>query len=362
MHPQTTSDVGRDGEEPWDMMTSDAGWAETLQGLDVFGFFYGHFDAADKVFAQPVLEGAGVRVNVEVGGLRAFQCDGATFFETIDAPVFDQIVAGGHTDFVASLDAPFTYTVLDGFHSQCGQAAASGVGDPVAEFGCDPLTLTSCDLTPEQVSDELVEYLALFRARYPEASIGWIEPLPFFEFGTFPSETSIIEGTPYPDFGVVSDTLEARVAAYDESYGTDIGFDFFHVDMYYTGMLVPIMQETYDPWAKNLAIADHVRANGMRFGILLNDYREWLPTTEEKDQNFHDGVVHYFDCWHAFGGSLDDVVVESWVIGFPSAVIPEDQPYTFAQVMLELMGRMADSDYTPVCDLEADIDVLLSQL
>jgi hypothetical protein len=358
MHPQATSNDGRNGKPAWDMLASADGWSETLGQLDVFGFFGAN---VDKDFSQPLLSGAGVQVAVEVGGLRGWQCDGTAFFETVDSPIFDRLVAGGHPDFVASLDAPFTYTVQDGFHAQCVELFASGVGDPAAEFGCDPFTTMDCDYTPDDAARELVEYLALFHERYPQASIGWIEPTPLLHYGQHPAETSPIEGRALPDLAALAATLDAAVSAYDAEHGTDIGFDFFHADAYYTGMLVPVWQETYDPWAKMVAVSQGMQAQGLRFGILLNDYREWL-TQPEKDQNFHDSVLAYRDCFLTHGGLLEDLVVESWVTDIPSEVIPEELSLSFSQVMLELVSRVQDPGYIPACDLLADIATLESQL
>ena len=126
-------------------------------------------------------------------------------------------------------------------------------------------------------------------------------------------------------------------------------------------MMVPIIQDTYDSWAKHIAVSSYIRKKGLRFGILLNDYDKTAPTQAAKDKIFFEGVLNYYDCWHAKGGILDDVVVESWVGDHPSLGVPEEQAYTFTNLMTNLIQRMLDKNYTPKCDTQKIIQDILNR-
>ncbi len=351
MHPNKYDDSWVNDASQWDTV-ADA--------LDVFGFFFIQVDKANgDAFEKKLLKQKGIRISIEVGGLRPFQCDGTTFFNQIDKPVFDKLVNGGHKNFIVSLDAPFTYTVQDGFHSQCAQLFASGDNAKFSASGCDPKTTMQCSYTVSQVADELIEYLALFAKNYPHAEIGWIEPLPLLRFSSYPSEKPPIDGKSFPDFKQIVDVLMQKIAAYNAANDPDIKLSFFHSDSYFTGMMVPIIQNTYDSWAKHIAASNYLRTKGLRFGILLNDYRKTLPTQAEKDKAFSEGVLNYYDCWHAKGGTLDDVVVESWVGDHPSLGVPEEKTYTFTNLMTKLIQRMLDQNYAPKCDAQKIIQDIL---
>jgi hypothetical protein len=342
MHPNHWNDT-------W--VSSETLWPTVANSIDTFGVFWIQVNNSKAAsFALPLMQQKGIRVNVEVGGLRPFQCDGTTFFNAIDAPVFDKLVKGGHSNFIASMDAPFTYTANDGFHSQCATLWKQGKTSEFSAAGCDPNTTLSCGLSMSQVADEVVEYLALFSARYPNASIGWVEPLPLLRFGSFASDTGPIPGTPFPDFKVAVDLLTEKIQAYNATHNPDIKLRFFHSDWYFTGMYAPTINGLYDAWAKHLAISNYVRGKGLRFGILMNDYRETLPTKDAKNKLFHDNTLAYYDCWHAKGGTLDDIVVESWVSDHPLEEVPETKANTFTNVVLGLIERLVNPNYSPTCN------------
>lgn len=349
MHPNKWDDSWVGNESQWDTV---------VNSLDVFGVFFAQVNNS-STFSKSLLKEKNIRVNVEVGGLRPFQCDGTAFFETIDKPVYDKLVAGGHDDFVASMDAPFTYTANDGFHAQCAQLFANGNMDKFSASGCDPYTTMSCNLSVSQVVDEVVEYLALFHENYPNAQIGWIEPLPLLRFANYTSDSSPA-GKPYPDFKQIVDTLTQKINAHNAVHEKDIVLRFFHSDWYFTGMIVPTIQKTYDAWDKHLAISDYLRQKGFRFGILMNDYREQLPSQDLKNKTFYEGVLNYYDCWHTKGGTFDDVVVESWVGDHPSNGVPEEQKYTFTNVMYQLIERLDNPNFNPTCNEQKIIDEIIN--
>lgn len=331
---------------------SETGWDTTLNNIDVFGVYGGNLGSG-PAFSLPLLKQKGVRINVEVGALRSFQCDGTTFFNNIDSVIFDQLVAGGHDDFVASMDNPFTYTVKDGFWSQCAVAYenfTAGTGPDPVTLGCGPQA-PPCEYSIDQVSDELVEYLALFRTRYPNASIGWIESQPLFEYDTYGAAPPVIVGKKYPDFKKIIDSFTSKITQYNSTHPSNqISLRFFHADSYATGMVA--LQPFFNTWEKQKAMGSYLQSKGIRFGILLNDYADLpIATPAEKDQFFAEHTLEYYDCWLAKGGTLDDIVVESWVGDYPTSTSPEEQANTFTHVMYELIDRLSDPTYVPLCTL-----------
>jgi hypothetical protein len=347
MHPNHYSNHA-DGTT---IMDTPQQWDTTLNNLDVFGVFGATVGSG---FSLPLLQQKNVKVNVEVGGLRSFECDGTNFFTNIDSPIFDNLVAGGHPDFVASLDSPFGYTVENGFWDQCEiayQNFGAGTGPDPETLGCTPQA-PACNYTIDQVSDELVKYLSLFHQKYPQAQIGWIEAQPLLNFDGMGSAPPVIGGIPYPDFKLIADSLTGKIAQYNATHPSNqISLRFFHSDSYATGMVALMIY--YDTWGKHKAMANYVKSKGMRFGILMNDY-DGLPTTapqSEKDKFFTENTLLYYDCWLAKGGPLDDIVVESWVGTYPDSTTPEEQPYTFTNVMYELITRLNDPSYVPTCPI-----------
>jgi hypothetical protein len=336
MHPHTTSNWIEE-ESPWDTV---------VNSIHVFGLFGDTVKTKPLSMIQtPLLKSKGVAISVEIGALRPYQCDGTTYFMTVDKPIFDKLVNAGHTDFIASMDAPFTYTLYDGFHSQCYQ---------LYEMGIDPLTVSpnckpqpkNCDYTIDEATNEVIEYLKLFHQYYPEAEIGLIEPLPLLNFGGYGSSQPIISGHTYPDFEEIIDSLIDKILLNNAGSGLDISLNFYHIDASITSM----KNKEYNIWGKHVAVASHVKEKGLRFGILFNSYLQG-STPEENSQNFVEGVLQYYDCWLYKGGFLDDIIVESWIAGYPQNNIPEEDPLTFTYAVKELIGRLVDPAYTPTCSI-----------
>ena len=239
------------------------------------------------------LDQAHIGIAVEVGGLRDWDCSGSSLAATEWAGLNRLVGAGGAISFLA-LDSPFGHTLATAIPGNCGY-------------------------TVQQASEELVAYIHVMRQALPGVQIGLIEPVPWYSVGAYGPN-------PGNDFGDLPQLLDAFLTILSQ-HGEAL--DFFHADSPYD-----YAEAHPDGWGKLLALQHEVQSHGLRFGLIYNSD----AGGNAGDQQFHDQTLAAFQAFHAAGGSPDDLIVQSWY-PFPSVMVPEDQPYTFTNVMKNGIAR-----------------------
>ena len=232
------------------------------------------------------LNRAHIAIAVEVGGLRDWNCSGTSLAATELAGLNRLVAAGGAISFLA-MDAPFGYTL-----------ATSIPGN--------------CRYTVQQTSEQLASYIHILRQGLPGVQIGLIEPVPWYSVGVYGPNP----GNNFGDLPEVLGSLLTILAQHGES------LDFFHADSPYD-----YAEAHPNGWDKLLALQQVVQGHGLRFGLIYNSD----AGGQAGDQAFHDQTLAAFQAFHDVGGSPDDLIVQSWY-PFPSAMVPEDQSYSFTNV------------------------------
>lgn len=317
---------------------TEANWSSTVNTIDVFGYFINMLQNAQQSWYDShlkLLNEKGVRVNVEVGGIRKAaqptDCDpnGTGTYASDKVNVFDKLAAAGSDDFIVSMDNVFSYNVIDGYYDKYNPS-------------------NSCQISASDVSQIMVNYINALQNDFPEAEIGWVEAIPLFAFGAFPSETPS-STPPDPDLQSLADTFFTTAQAQGAV------LDFFHVDQTFTAFLVSGLTNTNPPdgpYQKMKAVQQYMRNKSVRFGILLNADSKNVsgdPTGNlpQNQQIFYDLTIGYYDCIvsHPSNIRLDDIMVESWY-PYPYYTVLESTAYTSSNVMLGLIATATAPTHT----------------
>jgi len=246
----------------------------------------------DLISAVTTLNHGHLATAIEVGGVRDWNCSGASMASVEKAKLFHFVDEGGVVSFL-DMDSPFGHAMVNTIPGNCG-------------------------LSMTQVAQQLVPYIHEMRAAYPGVKIGLIEPVPWYSVGTYRPNP----GNDFGDLPTLLDTLTAVLAAAGEH------IDYFHADAPYD-----YDQAHPNGWAKLVALAAAVRSHGLRFGLILNSEAGGTAG----DQEFHDQTLAAFTAFKNAGGRSDDVIVQSWY-PHPSAMAPEGTAFTFTATAKDLIA------------------------
>ena len=221
----------------FDVFNVDAPWQSVKEKTHVFKFFGKTLldEPEGTKKAVQFLNKAGIAIAVELGGLRDWECHGATMAEielgflTPLKTALDEF--GGELSYI-DLDDPFGFTI------------STGVPNP-------------CQYTIEQAANELVVYMKKVKEVYPNVKFGLIAPVPWYSVGKYPNN----EGPHYADLPTL---LDIAIPILGEN---GLKFDFFHADSPYN---YNVALPNNDGWKKLKALEDYLRSKGIRFGPLYN--------------------------------------------------------------------------------------------
>jgi hypothetical protein len=311
---------------------TEANWPMVVNTIDVFGYFLNMVQNAQQPWYDShlkLLNENGVRVSVEVGGVRVPGCDpnGTGTYAADKATVYNKLAAAGSDDFIVSMDNVFSYNVIDGYYDK--------YDDP-----------NSCKISGDDVSQIMVNYINALKNDFPEAEIGWVEAIPLFYFGPYPSETPT-STPPDPNLRALASIFFTKAQAQGAT------LHFFHVDQTFTAFLMSGLITTNPPdgpYDKMKAVQNYMQGQNVQFGILLNaDSNAVFPNlpsnTPVYQQIFHDYTIGYYDCYLSKGGAVDEIMIESWK-PYPYYTVLETDAYTASNVMLDLIAASNASTHT----------------
>lgn len=160
--------------------------------------------------------------------------------------------------------------------------------------------------------EEVASYIAMLRAKYPNAEVGDIEPYPAL---TFAEITSFM------------DRLQAKCAEKGVK-----GPDFLRLDVDWAGM----NNWLGGSWPEAKKIEDHCHSKGLRFVMTYCavDYDVLKPKGLDYDMMWYVGIMHQGNAYAMVGGKPDAYVIESWLHTPPHA-IPESDMTTFSRSVLD---------------------------
>jgi len=283
-----------------DLFAPGAKWERAKSRVQVFKFYIDdlrNFREGLLPRAVATLRDAGIEIAVEAGGLREFACDGEKMARLELLHMAPLLAAGGTIRYLV-LDAPFGYTLSTGLPGNCGW-------------------------DPSRAVRELVKYVGGVKAALPEVKIGFIEPVPWYRVGKFPTSDS------RNDFG---DLLEIIALAFDTLREEGHPLDFFHADSPF-GYNERLGDRK--GWEKLRAIEDLVRARGGRFGLIYNSN----VGGGSSDRTFYIETMRGIERFEAAGGRPDDYILQSWY-SHPKETLPENKTYTFCYLVNRFVDRL----------------------
>ena len=277
----------------WQMFAPGAAWDTLRAHADVFSLHVNALrerDTASMRVAAKMLRDAGVKVNIECGGLRPFSgCDslaGERHAQLELSQMLRWTARGGNIDFI-TMDSPINTMIMN--------------GDPNG----------TCNWTVAHAASEMIDYMKAVRARIPSVTFALVEPVPWYRVGAYPNHP----GNDYGDLLKTLDTVLAVVASRGER------IDIFHSDSPYE-----YSENTQTQgWLKIKAVEDYLHARGIRHGRISNSQEGGF----QSDQLFYDRTLASFDRYKSVGGAPDEVEVWCWY-DHPTKNFPEQELYTFS--------------------------------
>jgi len=272
-----------------------ASWPSVQARTHVLKLYISDLDRDPSSLASmaATLNQAHIAVAIESGGLRGWDCSGASV-GNVDSDFIQRLVrAGGAISFIA-LDEPFANSIASGAEPNCGYTVA-------------------------QAAAELATEIHIMRAAFPGVEIGLIEPVPWYSVGSYPSNSV----TAFGDLPQLLDTCLSVLARAHER------IDFFHADAPYD-----YDQALPNGWQKVVALEQAVRARGLRFGLIYNSEAGGTAG----DEPFHDQALAALRAYQAAGGNPDDLLLQSWY-PYPDVMVPEDQANTFTNTAKDVIAQ-----------------------
>lgn len=272
------------------------GWPQTADRLHTFSFFIDFLDTAShRALGDAVrtLVPLRVDVNVEAGGVRDWDCSGASL-ASIEIAKMNKLAAVGGQIRHLSMDSPFGHALATSIPGNCGYSA-------------------------ERTAGEVAAYMRAVLLRFPSVEIGLIEPVSWYTVGAHPNNS----GPPYEDLPRVLSILLDTLAA----HGLSLGFVTADAPYDYD-------QALPGGWAKLKAWQDTVHAHGLRFGLIYNSD----AAGRASDQQFYDETLAALEAFHDAGGNPDFLLVESWY-PHPTLPVPESQAGTLTNLMKDFIAQ-----------------------
>jgi hypothetical protein len=319
MHPNNKgwAALKKNSPEEWDVVL------DNIEGFGIFGANIKNKNQQEVTDALSILRERNIRIAVEVGGLRPFACTGEDMAKR-EMEIFDKLYGAGYSDFVVRIDAPFTFTSVNAFHEN------------------------DCKHSWEKTAEEMVDYIDVVGSKYPEAEFYWNEPTGMFSFGEIRSNNENRK---------VGDLKQIIPIVFREADNRGVNLKGFIAD----NSLRPVINHPDDGgWLRLVEIQRAVNRAGKDFSILLNYAGDRCPGCTNggfaTDEEFYLATLGYYDCFLAKGGKLDLVYPESWW-KHPQETLPEEQQYTFANLMLAFIERINNENYVASCDFVNNVFV-----
>lgn len=269
------------------LLTSTAGWPTVASHTAVFGLYAGWIvNASDAQIAQlaALLLSQKMSIEIEAPSLQA-TADCGTNVE-------------GYAPYGQSLQT-FTLAYLQRLKAVAADVAFVKVDEPYY-FGSVSTEPGACVWPVEQVAAEVAQFAQLVHTVYPNAEVGDTEP--------------IIAAAYAPD---VLTALAQWHAAFEAISGSP--FPFFMADMDFSDPHWP---------SRALALADRVRARGMRFGIIYTG-----DLTDTTDAVWAAKAVARFEAFQGGAhGNPDFALFQSWE-PHPLFCLPESEPTSLTGVV-----------------------------
>ncbi|MFH0863573.1 MAG: hypothetical protein V1858_00580 [Candidatus Gottesmanbacteria bacterium] len=300
------------GSTSWGNYFSNESQIEgTLNRVDVYGLFIEEIGWNDGNFLSnlvPILKKKNIPIATEgsVSGCNPNLVDGTEWanylLNSVIKPLYD---AGGVLNYYA----------IDAF--------PGGLITRFSQQGC----ITNID----QALPELIKFMKRFHEVHPETKFGLISNFPNYGYGS--NMSYWLANDPLGDFrSHFEKILQAVEATGEHLY-------FLHVDNPYD-YAIGAVPNPYGPsqttdWVQRiLDLEFQAKSHGLRFGLIYNSERggQGNSLVSADDKLYFEDTLAFINLYKNRGGNPDDMIVESWY-PHPSALFPDNQPYTFSYLV-----------------------------
>lgn len=319
-------------KDPWILGEQPEQWSDVAGRVDVIKLYIGQINKADeddlRRFAR-VVNARGIRIAVECAGL----CDWRARFGDRAAELSFQdefrnvkryLDAGGHVHFL-DMDGPFRrtrYQRVDGKPTRTEHH------------------------TLESTAQELVEVMELWREAVPGIEFYLLTNFPNWGFRDYPGYHAWdYTGEGEKGWGDYADVLEIAVETTNEAEIPLRGITCDNPYDYATGQSrsnQPDVTGGVDWTQRVLDLEKAVHDKDLEFGLIFNSQRPGARRGGS-DKAYSRETLEYIKLYHSRGGSPDNVIIQSWY-HYPSAWVPETEPYTMTHLVLQVARALGIAD------------------
>jgi hypothetical protein len=193
----------------------------------------------------------------------------------------------------------------------------------------------ACKMTFRQLVDELADYFQVVHKAIPNAKLGVIESLGFFQIrgsdGMLYKQTDPrLPEWRFTDY--VDDVVQAMKAR-------GLELDHFHIDFGYNGASFDGRASRSLNFGRILAVEAYVASKGIKSGVIFNasyDKRVKNPVPEVANREASEETLRFFNGYVASGGKADNLVIQTWQ-PYPDRTGPESEPFTVLSVARDIL-------------------------
>jgi hypothetical protein len=298
--------------ECWDLFMPEAPWPQAKEHVDVIqidqlALSSYQIEDNDEISGFPLpdaiesIHETGLLLSIQVIGPGNGVCSGEEAAAR-DLSELEKIPeAGGEINFIV-IPEPFEQMVSHGHEN-------------------------NCRFTFEEAAEQLSIYIIALRTQFPKVKFGIYEPLRKYSMGNSPH----FEGSHhYGEFDLIFDRVFDVLESHDES------IDYFHM---YSPNDMELFFPQYAAWVygKIIGIGDYLRSRGIRYGVIYFSQQGG----EESDARFFEDILHMKELIIRSNRDHDDYVLQSF-LEIPNKCLPEDEPYTYTNLINEF-GRLSSA-------------------
>lgn len=201
----------------------------------------------------------------------------------------------------------------------------------------DPAHFQQRNLSLAQAVEQQVDYFAIVHREMPEAKLGAIESLGYFEVagldGRHYSRTmDVLPKWPFEEY---LDTLLAAMK------GRGLALDHFHIDFGFGGVQYDGGGGGRLGYGRILAVEAACHARGVKAGLIVNAFHDTSnrsPQSATASREAREHTLQYWRGYRAAGGAADQIIVQTWH-PYPDRTGPESDPDTVLGVARSVLAE-----------------------
>jgi len=322
--------------ECWDLFLPDAPWTKAKEHVDVIQIDQPALSSY-RIDDNGVVQGfplpqtidftkqAGKYLSIQVIGPGNGICSGEEAAARDLAELAKIPLAGGEVNFIV-IPEPIEQMISDGYDNNCG-------------------------FTFEQAAEQLSLYVSSLRLQIPMAKIGIVEPLHGYSMGPLPPK----RGYHYHgEFTLVFERIFNVLESHDQTIDffhmssiNDPNLNFIHYINYYIDHPPDDSTGNYPGVAlwmhrKISGAGDYFKSRNIRVGVI------YLPHAggEDSDKLFFEDTLQIKELILRDEKEYNDFILKSY-LEYPSSCLPEDEPFTYTNLIINLEEFTAPATITP---------------